>query len=456
MTCDPNQSILLSFLTRRQMATFEDAVEEMKCKYTMLVGSIDFLSACNNFALGAVDTFVVLTLINMEKHFVNLDRYVKNVNKPCILDNTIVDERDKGKDLNKDQRLARGILKKKKHVINTTIKAFNDEHEVVLDVFACGLASKAALFNHKKTIAVVCNTQEQRDVEAICSRAHARTTPSVDSQENHVEPQILEISPQGVEESSQDLASIIMKERMKCTSDLQQREIDTTLTSTTSQSQLCVILDLNGLLLQRCFARSQKFQSFQVGKHWVVLRPECMEFLDALFARFRVGIWPTALLKNVIAIIRCLETNAKKMYPFFMIWGQEQCHRHATKIYRPDKMGVEAVFKPLQFVWSQFGDLCEHTRTILIDDSPYKACLNPIENCIFPKSYDVEHPESVLIEEVLPYLIRLDRSSDACGLIKFDRYGQEPIQYGHALYEQFKVVIDEWNKSNKDDVSSSC
>ncbi len=238
--------------------------------------------------------------------------------------------------------------------------------------------------------------------------------------------------------------------------DLQQPGNGATLASTMSQSQLCVILDLNGLLLQRCFARSQKFQSFHLGKHWVVLRPGCMEFLDALFARFRVGIWSTALLKNVTAMIRCLETNAKKKYPFFMIWGQEQCHRLATKtIYRPDKMGVEAVFKPLKYVWSQFGDLCEHTRTILIDDSPYKACPNPIENCIFPKSYDVKHPDSILIEEVLPYLIRLDRSNDACGLIKFDRYGQEPIQYGHELYEQFKVVIDDWNKPNKDDVSSS-
>ncbi|MCO5569559.1 hypothetical protein L7F22_023274 [Adiantum nelumboides] len=218
MTCDPKQFVLLSFLTRRQMATFEDALEGMKCKYTMLVGSVDFLPASNHFALGAIDTFVVLTLINMEKHFINLDRYVNNVNKPCILDNTIVDEGEKGKGLEEDQQLARAILKKKKHVINTTINAFNDEHEVVLDVFACGLASKVALLNHKKTIAVVYNTQEQRDVEAICWRAHARTKPNGDPQENHVEPQILEIPPQGVEESSQDLASIIMKERMKTTS----------------------------------------------------------------------------------------------------------------------------------------------------------------------------------------------------------------------------------------------
>lgn len=241
-----------------------------------------------------------------------------------------------------------------------------------------------------------------------------------------------------------------------CLADLTQHDNLIALSPTRNPSQLCVILDLNGLLLQRCFAKSSKFQSFHVGMHWVVLRPGCMEFLDALFVRFHVGIWSTTLLKNVMALIRCLETQAKKNYPFFMIWGQEQCHKHETKtIYRPDKMGVEAMFKPLRYVSTQYKELCAHTRTILIDDSPYKGCPNPIETCIFPKAFDVNHADVVLMEELLPYLIRLSESNDACEVIKFDRYGQAPIQNGHELYAQFKVVIDEWNKQ-LDDVSSSC
>ena len=184
-----------------------------------------------------------------------------------------------------------------------------------------------------------------------------------------------------------------------------------------------------------------------MGRQWVLLRPDCVEFLDALFARFQVGIWSTALHKNVMEIIRCLEIYTKKKYPFFMIWGQEQCHTHSTKtIFRPDKMGVVAKFKPLKYVWNQYGNVCECSKTILIDDSPYKGCTNPIENCIFPKAFDVNHEDSILIEELLPYLIHLNESKDAREVIKFDRYGQEPIQYGHELYAQFRIVIVEWNK----------
>ena len=130
-----------------------------------------------------------------------------------------MDEEDIGKDVEDDQRVARYILRKKKHVISTTIKAFNDEHEVVFDVFTCGLASKAALINHRKTIAVVCNTQEQRDIEAICWRAHERVkTNSHPKEAPPIESQIPELPPEGIEQSSEDIASIIMKERMKITS----------------------------------------------------------------------------------------------------------------------------------------------------------------------------------------------------------------------------------------------
>ena len=68
--------------------------------------------------------------------------YVSNAKKPCLLDNASVDGEDIGKDVEKYQLVARAIVKKKKHVITTTIKAFNDQHEVLLDVFSCRLASK--------------------------------------------------------------------------------------------------------------------------------------------------------------------------------------------------------------------------------------------------------------------------------------------------------------------------
>ena len=89
----------------------------------------------------------------------------------------------------------------------------------MLDLFLCGLASKATVANHYKTIVIVCNTEEQREVEASCWRSYESIKPNPNLQEDPlVEPQILELPLEGLEESSQDIASLIMKERMKVTS----------------------------------------------------------------------------------------------------------------------------------------------------------------------------------------------------------------------------------------------
>lgn len=224
MTCEPKQFILLSFLNRKQMAAMEEALENLSCKYHMQVGSVDFLPMAKNLAFGAMDSFVVLTLVTMEKSFINLDRYVGNSNKPCILDNESIEaihNNKEGKDgeLEEEQTIAKAIFRKKKKVIKATIKAFNDAHEVVCDIFSCGVASKLALEHRMKTIAVVCNSQEQREIEAACWRAHERANPPTSAQE--VPPigvLALDLPPEGVDESSQDITNIIMKERLKATS----------------------------------------------------------------------------------------------------------------------------------------------------------------------------------------------------------------------------------------------
>lgn len=213
MTCEPKQFILLSFLNRRQMAIMEDALENLPCKYHMQVGSVDFLPIEKSFAFGAMESFVALTLVTMEKSFINLDCYVGNANKPCLLDNEAIEKEGDDGELDKEQNMA--ILRKKKKVIKATIKAFNDAHEVVCDIFSCGLASKVALGHHMKTIAVVCNSQEQREIEAACWRVHESAKPKESAQE--VLPngaKALDLPLEGVEESSQDIASLIMKERL--------------------------------------------------------------------------------------------------------------------------------------------------------------------------------------------------------------------------------------------------
>lgn len=208
-----------------------------------------------------------------------------------------------------------------------------------------------------------------------------------------------------------------------------------------------LILDLNGMLLYKDDKPSTSTNCMQIrgGKHWVTLRNGCFEFLDVLFTTFYVGIWSTALLKNVISYIEMLENHAHKKFPFFIVWGQEDCYKHSLRrVCRPDKPHVEAMFKPLLKAWNQCQNICNTKNTSLIDDSPFKGCINPMQNCIFPPPF-LGQLDDILCTELLPYLLRLTSTKDIRQLIQLDRFGQLPITESHAHYEHLKDVMEEWH-----------
>ena len=225
-----------------------------------------------------------------------------------------------------------------------------------------------------------------------------------------------------------------------------------------------VILDLNGFLLTKEDPKitSSTCVHIHVNHYKVVVRPGCFEFLEELCRHFHVGIWSTMLRKNVCSYVNALQQYAKRSYPFFMVWGQEDCYIHGLrKVYRPDKPHVEAMFKPLIRVWNHFKTICNRKNTILLDDSPFKGCINPENNCIFPYTFQ-GHVDNVLYEELLPYLLKLHQFDDIRSFILLNRLGQDIITKGHQLFERFKDVIDEWQsftylflRNELDDYSSS-
>ncbi|KAI5071983.1 hypothetical protein GOP47_0012089 [Adiantum capillus-veneris] len=200
------------------MADLEDSLEQMPCKYIMQVGSIVFLPKVESLGFEAIESFVALMLVTMEKNFVNLDRYVNNINKPWILDSDSL-EKEEGleEDGDEHKNFIKSVLRRNKRVIKSTIKAFNDDHEVIFDVFACGVTSKVTLENNLKTIAVVCNSQDQSEVEAACWRTHERTNPH-QGVPLAIDAITITKKEEVMEESRQDMASLIMKEELKTSS----------------------------------------------------------------------------------------------------------------------------------------------------------------------------------------------------------------------------------------------
>ena len=153
------------------------------------------------------------------------------------------------------------------------------------------------------------------------------------------------------------------------------------------KQKLNIILDLNGLLLHRYFTKSSNHQNIRCGNGWIALRSGCIEFLTTLVEKYNVGIWSTALKQNAKPIISALQSLSNTTLSFFFVWYQEQCEVYSNgRIYRLDKLGVEAMFKPLSTVGSVFK--CDARRTLLIYDSPYKGSINPQENCIYPPTFN--------------------------------------------------------------------
>ncbi|KAK4360710.1 hypothetical protein RND71_019662 [Anisodus tanguticus] len=153
-----------------------------------------------------------------------------------------------------------------------------------------------------------------------------------------------------------------------------------------------LILDVNGLLADvvnpppkdcnpdACFWRRAIFK-----------RPYCNDFLKFCFERFDVGIWSSRSKKIIVKVVDCLLGNLK--HKLLFCW--DMSHSTQTMFKTLENKHKPLVCKELSKVWDRYdpnlpwerGDYDE-SNTLLLDDSPYKALLNPAHTAIFPHSYN--------------------------------------------------------------------
>lgn len=153
-----------------------------------------------------------------------------------------------------------------------------------------------------------------------------------------------------------------------------------------------LILDVNGLLADvvnpppkdcnpdACFARRAIFK-----------RPYCNDFLKFCFERFDVGIWSSRSKKIIVKVVDYLLGNMK--HKLLFCW--DMSHSTQTMFKTLENKHKPLVCKELSKVWDRYdpnlpwerGDYDE-SNTLLLDDSPYKALLNPVHTAIFPHSYN--------------------------------------------------------------------
>ncbi|CAG8444219.1 9234_t:CDS:2 [Ambispora gerdemannii] len=197
-----------------------------------------------------------------------------------------------------------------------------------------------------------------------------------------------------------------------------------------------IILDLNGTLVYRDKSHNNRIFS----------RPFLMQFLDYIFERFYVMIWSSAAPNNVKKIVDAV-FPPRHSSNLVDMWARDSFGL-TTFQYRQKWLTI----KDLEIVWERLNNqnrnrenppIWSQNNTLLIDDSPLKAQLQPY-NAIHLDEYDLELHRSRRDEELndaILYLSDLRYESNVSAFIRKNPY--KPRFKSKESYTQYLNVIEQ-------------
>ncbi|KAH1246542.1 putative FCP1 y domain-containing protein [Glycine max] len=233
-----------------------------------------------------------------------------------------------------------------------------------------------------------------------------------------------------------------------------------------NQKNKLLILDLNGLLADfvsisdtdtpfRRYRREPEPDFVLRGKK-VYKRPFCDDFLQFCFDTFHVGVWSSRSKSNVDASIKFL--MGKSATKLLFCWNQSHCTK--TKFSTVENIDKPLVLKEIRKLWEKAepdlpwekGEFNE-SNTLLLDDSPYKALMNPRHSAIFPYSYRYYHTrDSELGREgdLRVYLKGLAKAENVQNYVSENPFGQRPIREANPSWGYYRRVIESLQRSQND------
>jgi len=114
-----------------------------------------------------------------------------------------------------------------------------------------------------------------------------------------------------------------------------------------------------------------------------------VEFLQWCLDRFAVGVWSTAMELNVVSMVEFLMGEAGRAESdLALVWNQAHCT--AAGFGHPSNVHKPVMLKRMSAVWGEarLRGLYGPHNSLLLDDSPYKAALNPPNTSIHPPEWD--------------------------------------------------------------------
>ncbi|CAN8265874.1 unnamed protein product [Cochlearia groenlandica] len=223
--------------------------------------------------------------------------------------------------------------------------------------------------------------------------------------------------------------------------------IEEEIVSNPSPKKKLIVLDLNGLLADIVSLPVEYKADINIGRRAIFKRPFCEDFLKFCFDKFDVGIWSSRKQNNVERITDFLLGDMKNKLLF--CWDMSYCA--TTTVGSLENRHKFVVFKDLNKLWEKHEPKLpwklgayNETNTVLLDDSPYKALLNPPYTAIFPHSYNHQNKTDTSLSESGDLRLHLEKLVEAENVqefIKKNPFGQEAITEASESWEFYRQAI---------------
>ncbi|XP_074316312.1 uncharacterized protein LOC141652630 [Silene latifolia] len=209
-----------------------------------------------------------------------------------------------------------------------------------------------------------------------------------------------------------------------------------------------LVFNLSGVLVHRDYYKSPstKFPPDGFfGSQLVYKRPFLEKFMKFCLERFQVGIWSSAQVQNTDGVVESVLQEFESRFLF--VWDQDCCSDYGYKL--PGKKRKPMFFKELTKLWSSLAKNSVLNRrfyesnTLLIDNEPYKALLNPPNTGIFLETYDVKDATDNALDlknELVQFLDGLAEASDVPSYVKSHPIGQPAVGPTHPDWEFYSRI----------------
>ncbi|XP_071720741.1 uncharacterized protein [Rutidosis leptorrhynchoides] len=209
-----------------------------------------------------------------------------------------------------------------------------------------------------------------------------------------------------------------------------------------------IIFDLNGLLADIVSPRPNGIEPDKGFKNVAIFkRPFLDDFMCFCFERFNVGIWSSRSTKMLKPILDFLLGDLKNKLLF--CWDGSKCTK--TGIRTLEDKHKYLVLKDIKKIWETNGPrnswvkgTFNESNTLLLDDSPYKALINPKHTGIFPVSYSYKNKDDNSLGpkgELRSYLEGLASTDNVKTYVKQHPFGQSPIDLNNRNWSFYSRVL---------------